>query len=469
MFFLWRDRSALYGLERDYRRFLNQLHEIFPTLSAAEVARLTYKQLENTCVAIEQMGTDLATKLADSFGNVLDAHFAPHAQRIENAVDTLVSATTQEQAEALGKLVDRFFKEANMALGEEFGRLRESMRLAAESQEVFRQSIEGFGDKLAETTAIHAQLLESTARAGRSLVESLDRLEAISASLGSSSGRLEVAAQDIHKAADAAALAYEMASEGQQRLLDGMQSQLALLDEARQALLQSWGDALRQAETTILRIRDITRELETGVAEHLVGALTQFDSALAEALRRFGATLADLQDTVEGLPNLLLKMDETASVIRGEVDVLKEALQRIEHLFSGEMFGNVERAAETASRLESVVRTTETLLEGSRKLQERFAAAVQALSDQHRGAEQVTASLERMETVVKDLNARVVDLNSRLQRLQNHFDGDGSLGHLRQSLETLGRNLNFFAERLAAAQAGGGEQSGGFFGKWFRR
>ncbi len=465
--FLFLDRRALHRLEREYLLLLDELHNVFPTLSASEVAKLTYEQLENTCVAIEQMGTDLATKLADSLsielGRVMEAHFAPHATRVAEAVGSLVSATAEGHAEALGKLVDRFLTGAREALGDEFGDLRESMRLAAESQTVFRQSLEAFGEKLAETTVAHTHLLESTARAGQSLVQSLDRLEAISASLGSSADQLTVAAENTHKAADIAAAAYELASQGLQRLLDGMESQLTLLNEARKLLLQSWEDSLKKAEEAVFRIRDIARELETGIPEHLVAALKQFDFALAEALRRFGATLADLQETVEGLPSLLLKMDEATTAIRGEVESLKEAIQRIERLVSGEIFGGVERAAETASRLENVVTTTQTLLQWSGILQERFAETVQALTAQHAGTEQATADLHRTEAVVKDLNIELLQLNSQLQRLQTHLEGDGSLGHLRRSLDNLSRNLDSFSERFSVVRSASESQSSASF------
>lgn len=472
--FLWFDRKGVYSLEANYRTLACRIAELYPTLSPPEVAKLIYEQLNNTCVAIEQMGTDLATKLADTLGAQLQVafqeSFGAHAERIEQAVTSLVSATSHEQLEALSKLVDRFWEQANTALSEEFGRLQESMRLAADAQEDFRHSIEGFGQTLSAAAAAHTSLLDNTARAGEALVRSLDRLEAIAVSLGSSAEKLTVASRHFDEAAEAATSLYQAVSEGQERLLESMEQQLELLKEARQTLLSSWKEALESAEKAIERIRDITKELETGVAEHLLAALNRFDEALAEALRRFGSTLGDLRDTIETFPNVLLEIRDAATLIGDKTDLMRGVLERVETLFSKEMFGDVERAAEIVSRLENVIAASERLVTQSGDLQDQFAETARALAAHSSGTREATVVLERVESAVQGLSSELVQLNTRLRGLAEQFDGNGSLSQLRRSLEALTDKLGSLSgPGHEAKKPLDVEQPGGFWGRLFGR
>jgi len=413
--------------------------------------------------ATEQMGTDLASKLADvmepALGRALDAHFRPLAVKVEEAVSSLVHATTQEQAQALGNLVDQFLVRMNESLGNQFQRLQDAMTGAARSQETFRDRLESFSEKLMESAELHTELLAGTARAAETLTASLDRLEAISQSLGISSEKLSVASHQINAAAQAALDAYRTASEGQERLVSAMQQQVGLLDQSRQQLLESWQNALETAEHTILRIRDITKELQTGVAEHLVGALERFDSALAEALQHFAAGLADFNSTIQEVPEIMVKMEKATHFLSSQIEVLNNVLAKIENAFSAELFQNVDRAVETVARLEGVVAATRELLEKSDRLESRFAQVAEALSAGVSQTAHITGAFPAVERALTTLADQLSQVHSTLREMQGNFDGDGSLRRLNRSIEGLAAGLHSILERTESFRSQQAESS----------
>lgn len=468
--FLTLDRFTSQTLERSVRRLGDVVSSFFPSISLQMVQRREARERTESTGQLKTLATDIAVALENSMGAVMrDAvgeamqkEVAPVLGALQDSVSRLGDVVSGDMAEALRSFSDQINENVSTAFQKSFADLTKNLEQVVQTQDGMRDLLGTLAARAREQAQIQERLTDRVIAAADALGGLIDSLASIATQLQAASDSVNTATNELLQASEKATVSQQAIAEAHEGLAARVSEDLERLQEARSSILEGWKAVAADARDSIAIVEGAVQQLGSAVGDNLLKALGSFDEKLAEVTTRFSGTLHEVRETIHELPELLVKMTQSAEEMGSTTKSLRVDVQELVQGLQSSVGDSTQRAKEAAERLSQVTERAGEVASDFTQLLERYTrAAADAGVTEGVDPGEVVDVLRELQQMLGDLSTSASAIE---HRLEEHVDRGveklvsrlNILNDLRADIKGVGEQAEDLAKRASSAESGGG-------------
>lgn len=425
--FLFFDRMLIQRIENEVQWLSDIVAAAYPILPREELDRIQLNLIKNGVDTLRHLGTDLASNLANvitpAFGKAVKTELAPTMQEVSRSLARLADLMGQTQIDSLKAIVEGAVGSMNTAMGAHLEGLTASIKTTVAAQQELNNALSAFHEQIDDSAARQIELSQRVSQAADALANSLDRLENVSAVLGTAAEQIAAAARTAEASAAAATESHRRAVEAQRELRDAVENETLSLKAAREDLVAAWNATVEHARSAISQIQEATRELGEGIGESLIKTLETFDGSAARIVSHFSGTLSQLDASIAELPPIAQALRDAGEQILSSSNASAAALEKLESLVAGRFSDTVREAMEASDRTIGAVENIQRTVAGTTALSDQLALSSQKLMEAADAFIGVQSQTRRLAEVMERIQPHFHTMEEHLHTLAGSLDG----------------------------------------------